>query len=119
MTPAERTILGALRQSRWCVTDAAKILEVPLTSVQSRIYRSDALKAAWRKHAQRRTDTRGGRPPKHASLTLAVVAAAFSRRRTIADAARELGLSYNGAYSWALRHPELRTVPGTAAEVSP
>ena len=119
MTPAEQAILGALRQSRWCVTDAAKILEVPLTSVQSRIYRSAALKAAWRTHAQRRTDTRGGRPPKHASLTLAAVAAAFSRHSTIADAARELGLSYNGAHSWAVRHPELRTVLGTAVEVSP
>lgn len=113
MTLTEKAILTALREARWCVTDAAKILGLPLTSVQSRIYRSDVLKDAWRKHARRRTDTRGGRPPKHAALTLAVVAAAFSRHLTIAAAARELGLSYNGAHSWAMRHPELRDVLGT------
>lgn len=117
MTPAEKATLKALRQARWCITDAATILGEGIGTVSARVRRSEELASLWERHATKQPHRRG-RPPKHACLTADVVRDALMRGARIADAARLLGVSWTAVHVWIVRHPELRDVIGTAVEVS-
>lgn len=115
--PAEKATLKALRQARWCLTDAATILGEGVGTVWNRVHRSEELSALWTKHA-RKVPHRSGRPPRGTGLTIDAVRAALARNTTASAAARDLNVSREAVRIWTVKHPELRDVIGTAVEVA-
>ena len=117
MTPAEKATLKALRQARWCITDAATILGEGVSATWARVHRSEELAALWAKHA-RKVPGRAGRPPRGTGLTIDAVRTALASNVTLTAAAHDLNVSREAVRLWTVKRPELRAVLGTAVGVS-